>query len=116
MFCKNCGGYIRSKGNYCERCKELLIYSRKDDLDKELSDEYYHDHDRTSFGLVFISFILPVIGIILYFVNKKHMPRKSHVIMASMLIGCIVWCFVFLFCNVVYSMDKETFISFEQLL
>ena len=40
MFCKNCGKYIRGNSAYCKRCKSLLLFSRRKNLDKELSDEY----------------------------------------------------------------------------
>ena len=39
MFCKNCGEYIRGKGSYCERCKEMLVYSNGLNVDEEIVKE-----------------------------------------------------------------------------
>ena len=116
MFCKNCGEYIRSKSSYGPRCKEMLIYSRKNDLDKELTEELYEEHDKSGFGLIFISFVIPIIGFILYCINKAHLPRKSNVIMASTILGCIVWCAMALFFNVVYGMNTDIFSSIQEFI
>lgn len=116
MFCKNCGEYIRGKSSYCPRCKNLLIYSRKNDLDEELTNELYSKGDKSELGSNFISFICPIIGVILYFLNKHYMPRKSHSIMGSLIFGCIVWCAVGIFLNVIYGMNMDIFSSMQDML
>ncbi len=103
MFCKNCGEYIRGVGSYCNRCKNMLIYSRRKDLDEELTNELYYQNDKSGMGINFISFLCPIIGIILYFVNKEFMPRKSHAIMGSLIFGGIVWCAFGIFFNVMHN-------------
>lgn len=116
MFCKNCGEYIRGKSSYCTRCKNLLIYPRKKDLDEELTYELYSKGDNSEFGSNFISFIFPIIGVILYFLNKHYMPRKSHSIMGSLILGSIVWCAVGIFLNVIYGMNMDVFSSMQDIL
>ena len=57
-----------------------------------------------------------IIGIILYFVNKAHLPRKSHVIMASTIIGCATWCVALLLFNIVHGMNIDIFSSFQEII
>ena len=116
MFCRNCGEYIRGQGHYCERCKEMLVYSNGLNVDKEIAEEIYVKHDKSGMGLVFISFVVPIIGIILYFINKAHLPRKSHVIMASTIIGCATWCVALLLFNIVHGMNIDIFSSFQEII
>ncbi len=115
MFCRNCGEYIRGKGHYCERCKELLVYSNGLNVDDEIADEIYAKNDKSGVGLVLVSFVMPFIGIILYILNKSRLPKKSHVIMGSTLIGCAAWCSVLLILNVNYVMDIDVFSSLEKI-
>ena len=116
MFCRNCGEYIRGKGHYCERCKELLVYSNGLNVDDEIVNEIYAKNDKSGVGLILMSFLMPFIGIILYILNKSRLPKKSHVIMGSTLIGCATWCVVLLLFNIVHGMNIDIFSSFQEII
>lgn len=115
MFCKNCGEYIRENSLYCKRCKSLLLFSRRKNLDKELSDEYYNEKDRNSIGADFISFIMPLIGIILFFIYKDNLPRKSRSIAESLILGCIVWAALIVMFNI-FQWSNIEFLTDVQVL
>lgn len=116
MFCKNCGEYIRGTSAYCPRCKSLLLFSRRKNLDKELLDEYCSEKDRNSVGADVISFIMPIIGILLYFLNKDTFPRKSRSIGESLILGCIVWAAVIVAFSLFQWSDIEFFTNVQDLL
>lgn len=116
MFCKNCGKYIRGNSAYCKRCKSLLLFSRRKNLDKELSDEYYSEKDRNSIGADVISFIMPLIGIILFFIYKDTLPRKSRSIAESLILGCIVWAALIVMFNIFQWSNIEFLTDVQDLI
>ena len=116
MFCKNCGEYIRENSLYCKRCKSLLLFSRRKNLDKELSDEYYSEKDRNSIGADVISFIMPLIGIILFFIYKDTLPRKSRSIAESLILGCIVWAALIVMFNIFQWSNIEFLTDVQDLI
>jgi hypothetical protein len=115
MFCKNCGEYIRGNGSYCERCKEMLVYSNGLNVDEEIVNEIYAKNDKSGVLLVLVSFVLPFLGVILYFLNKSHLPKKAQVIMGSTLMGCVAWCSLLLFFNTTYIMNVDVICYFEEM-
>ena len=116
MFCKNCGKYIRGKSNYCSRCKSLILFSGRKDIEKELVDEYYNEKDKNSLAANFISFILPIIGIILFLLNKSNYPRKSHFIAESLIWGCVAWASVVVFFNFSHFSNIEILTNIQDMI
>ena len=116
MFCKNCGKYIRGNSAYCKRCKSLLLFSRRKNLDKELSDEYYSEKDRNSIGADVISFIMPLIGIILFFIYRYPLPGKSRSIAESLILGCIVWAALIVMFNIFQWSNIEFLTDVQDLI
>ena len=113
MFCKNCGEYI-TNGRYCSRCDHLIEYSKHNNGETvadeiEVTGDIYEENNKSSFGLNILSFILPFVGIVLYFINKRYMPKKAYHIMRSLLLGCITYIAVGIAITGIHSLGIDIF-------
>ncbi len=88
---------------YCPKCHKAM--------DPELPNckycgflnrEYDYNKDRTikvdykSPGLNFLSLLIPIIGLILYFSNRLENPKKSKSIISYTIFGIIVYILIYL--------------------
>ena len=77
-YCTHCGNPCDPKAVICVKCGAPFgnTYSRED--------------DKPSKGLKFLSFIIPLLGLILYLVNMNEKPISAKAYGKSALIGFIV--------------------------
>ena len=77
-YCTHCGNACDPKAVICVKCGAPFgnTYSRED--------------DKPSKGLKFLSFIIPLLGLILYLVNMNEKPISAKAYGKSALIGFIV--------------------------
>ncbi len=83
MFCTNCGKQIDDRAVICINCGCAI--------DNELPCP----DDVPSIGLNILSFIIPIVGLILYATHYKETPRKANSMLlwsiVSMVIGVLLY-------------------------
>ena len=81
MFCKNCGKEIDPSAVVCPNCGCATDnYSPA----KKTSED-----DSSSFGYAILGFLIPLVGLILYFVWKDSMPLRAKSVGKGALVGFI---------------------------
>lgn len=81
MFCPNCGNQNNVNNDVCLYCGTRL----KNNNVVEKND------DKSNVGLNILSFFVPLIGVILYFLLKKEQPVKAKNCCKSAIIGVVVF-------------------------
>ena len=83
MFCPNCGANVSSSEYVCPKCNNVL---RQPEVVNSVNDQ-----DTPTIGLKLVSFLVPIVGIILYFLWSKEFPvkAKSCLKLSLILILCI---------------------------
>lgn len=75
MYCSKCGKEVSDDALYCESCG----YQHQNMSPAKL--------DKNSIGLNILSFFIPIVGLILYLVNRKASPLKAKGIGIWALVG-----------------------------
>lgn len=79
LFCPGCGSEIHNGNQYCPKCGYAFN-----------STQFIRKADTPSTGLNILSFLIPLIGLILYLVMREDTPRKAGKIGKAALIGFII--------------------------
>lgn len=79
MFCKNCGKEIDDKAVVCIHCG---VATNEGELNPE---------DRPSIGLNILAFLIPLVGLILYFSMKGSTPKKASSIIKWTIASIIIY-------------------------
>ena len=78
MFCQKCGNEIMDEAVVCTRCgcavQKDVVTQKKD--------------DKVNAGLIVVSALLPIVGVILWPIKHKETPKAA---MAYGLTGIIAW-------------------------
>ena len=82
-FCKNCGCKIESKNVYCPNCGYNLI-NNTSNVNKNLVDDPVE-----SFVIYVISFIIPLVGFILWVITRKENPKRAKNILIVSFVSII---------------------------
>jgi len=83
MFCKKCGNEIPDNSKFCVKCGTTINSNQPTPQVAE---------DKTSVGLIILSILFPIVGIVLGIVNlrsKKSSSGKVYLIVG--IICAIVW-------------------------
>ena len=76
MICPGCGARFPAGFKFCEQCGSKL-----NELRQPVERIYYHSSgsadDAPSGGYAVLSFFLPLVGLILYLVWRKRLPRRA---------------------------------------
>lgn len=79
MFCKNCGKEIDDKAVICVHCGVAT------------DEGSLNPGDKPSIGLNILAFLIPLVGIIMYFVMKAQTPNKAKSIIKWTLISIVLY-------------------------
>ena len=84
-FCKSCGAEIPDNSTFCPKCGAPVGSAPVTPV---------QDDDTPSIGLNILAFIIPLVGIILYFFYREKTPNKAKEILKwaliSMAIGFVI--------------------------
>jgi len=80
-FCSSCGAIIKQAAEICPKCG-----CRVNPAPATAANQA----DGSSFGFAFLSFLIPLVGLILFIVWNKTYPRKAKSCGTGALIGFIV--------------------------
>ena len=80
-FCSSCGEIIKQAAEICPKCG-----CRVSPPPTAVSNQ----DDKPSFGFAFLSFLIPLVGLILFIVWNNTYPRKAKSCGTGALIGFII--------------------------
>lgn len=80
MYCSQCGKEIDTDMKYCPYCGAVV------NTDKNV---YQPEQDSPSLLFAFISFFVPIIGIVLYVIWRKDSPKKAASCLKGLAAGVI---------------------------
>ena len=81
MFCSKCGTIIEDGEKFCKSCGNSLT-------EKIIKDE-------VSLGFFFLCILIPLIGIINFFMYRKEFPKRSKTYL-SWSIGAMIGYYIFM--------------------
>ncbi len=92
MFCKYCGKEIDDRAVVCPNCGRATDnYNNSVNVNvNNTIEQKGNSDDAPSFGFAFLSFLIPLLGIILYFVWKAEFPKKASSCLKGAITGIIV--------------------------
>lgn len=93
LFCPNCGARFADDGGvrFCNRCAAPLKWLDRPEPMPYAGENPFYYEDYPSFGIAFLSFLFPTIGLIIYIVWHPFIPRKAASAGKGTLIGFIVY-------------------------
>ena len=112
MYCKNCGKMLDSKANFCEYCGEKVEREReekrvyctfcgKEILESDVICPYcmkkvkknleFAGLDSQIKLLCILSFLFPIMGLVLWIIFKDNEYEKSQKILNWTIMGFVVW-------------------------
>ena len=106
MFCKNCGKQIADDSVYCSYCGANQQNSDtrntqnpyQNTQQRQNQQHYtqqtpppYYVQDAPNAGFAFLSFLFPIVGLILYLIWKDFLPQRAHSCGKGALIGFVIY-------------------------
>lgn len=76
MYCKYCGQPVEDNADFCTSCGRQL-------------NDGAAKNDNSSFGFALLGFLLPLVGLILYFVYDDKRPKRAKSVGKGALVGVI---------------------------
>ncbi|WP_028042809.1 zinc ribbon domain-containing protein [Candidatus Stoquefichus massiliensis] len=80
MYCHQCGKEVNSDVKYCPYCGAQLegrAQTQQSGYRPIDTQPYHREEDESSFGFALLSFLIPVVGLVLYLVWNKEYPLKA---------------------------------------
>lgn len=80
MYCHQCGKEVDSSVKYCPYCGAQLdghTQNQQGGYRPIDTQPYRREEDESSFGFALLSFLIPVVGLVLYLVWNKEYPLKA---------------------------------------
>ena len=100
MFCKNCGAEIDDKAVVCPKCG--VAQGKATQVSPE---------DAPNMGFAFLSFLIPIVGLILYLMWHETYPLKAKSCGKGALIGFIVAVIGGILISVISSCVMASYVS-----
>ena len=82
MYCQFCGQQINDDADYCIHCGKKLNGAPS-------AANTVAENDSSSFGFALLGFLLPLVGLILYFVYDDKRPKRAKSVGKGALVGVI---------------------------
>lgn len=108
MFCSKCGKEVKETENFCPNCGTRIIdpdkvvtsqnagYQTINDTTSRVVNAVNNPTDVPTTGLLILSFIIPIVGIILYCLWSTDFPKKAKCCLKGF-IGSIIF-YAVIFC------------------
>ena len=101
MYCHNCGKEVTIEGRYCPFCgAEIRPFASQDigyvPIDQtqpshsyDYQRPYYREDDGPHMGFAILSFLFPIVGIILFIIWNKEYPQKAKSCLKGFISGIV---------------------------
>ncbi len=77
IYCSKCGAPNSESAQFCEKCGNRLGTSANNVYQQSVSN----NEDKPSIGYNILGFVIPIVGLILYFSWKDRTPNKAKSIL-----------------------------------
>lgn len=104
MYCYQCGKQVEEGVKFCPYCgAQLDAHAQNQDrgyrpIDQGYQSSYARADDEPSFGYALLSFLIPVVGLVLYLVWNKEYPMRAKSCIKGFIANIVVY--VIMFCCV----------------
>lgn len=95
MYCHNCGHEVDDHAKYCQNCGAPL-QPQQNDQGFDQNQNYYNqpyrpvEEDAPSVGFAILSFLVPIIGLVLFLVWNKEYPLKAKSCLKGFIANCVL--------------------------
>lgn len=92
MICNRCGKKVDNNSKFCPNCGQEVTASNSNNVNNsEISNgNMNNDSKKVNVGLVIVSFLIPLVGLILFIVKKDNDKKNAKACGISALIGFIL--------------------------
>ncbi len=113
MFCINCGAEINDNLTECPNCKIKFQNNNELPLPKENANEE-NKYDVSNKGLMALSVVIPIFGLIYFWMFKKELPTRAHDAKKGFVIGTIVYILaIVLFIFIIMPIEKRIILKYD---
>lgn len=84
MYCYQCGKEVLTGTKICPYCGANL------EIEKYHSIQYQDESDKPSGVFAFLSFLFPIVGLVLYVIWHEKYPLKAKSCLEGMIAGVII--------------------------
>lgn len=95
-FCPNCLKEVVKGTEVCDQCGFQFAPEKEEEASNKVINNEKYDPVPTFLWTV-LSFLFPVVGVILFFVFKKEWSVRADACKDGFIIGAIVWTLVIMF-------------------
>lgn len=100
MYCHQCGKEVGEDMKYCPYCGTVMqngqVYDQR-------------EYDAPSLLFAFVSFFIPIAGIVLYVIWRKEFPKKAASCLKGLVAGIIVEIILYIVFLSIISQSVNTF-------
>ena len=90
-YCTNCGHEIHDEAIMCVNCNTPVEKQKPQKVEPPVKVEEPFVEGTPSKGWTVLGIFLPIVALILFFVNKKKRHQRAKRLKKGMIIGFIVW-------------------------
>ena len=83
-YCQNCGAQIDDKAVICVHCGVQA------QPNQNTNSNAVNPNDSSSFGMALLGFFIPIVGFIMYAMNRATSPLKAKSSLKGAIVGMIV--------------------------
>ena len=87
MFCKNCGKDIAADAKFCPSCGTTVA----GEAAQPVAPQPAKVEGEKATGMAILGFLIPIVGVIYYFVKRKENPEKYKPVLWASLGGFVFW-------------------------
>lgn len=97
MFCKHCGKEVKDGVKFCPSCGGSIEVVDGTTQTVNTVSNGTSDEPKASVGIIIASILIPLVGIIMYFVKRGSEPKNAKTYLT---IGLVMWVINIILLNV----------------
>lgn len=92
MYCYKCGKEVEEGTKFCPYCGVQLDMqgASQNGYEPLPQNNYVKEDDAPSGGFAFLSFLIPIVGVVLYIVWHKEYPLKAKSCLKGIIVGFVL--------------------------
>ena len=89
MYCQKCGAENPEIAIFCNKCGNDLKKISNTPISSSYNSQPVNSNESSSIGWNILSFLLPIVGLILYFIWKNTYPKKAGNVLVAAGVGFV---------------------------